>query len=597
MKELINRNNLFLDDSNFKVDKNVFDLSFVHPRDMQVGKLYPVGVIPTMPGDRMKCSVNLKGYMETLLKNGFYNFRINLRAYYCRTTQLDPRADGIFSGGPDGNYDEIFSRVYLHDFKHFKRPYESLQDVFGLPLSVPFNTLYVNANPYIMYDLIYHSYYIDSIIEDNIPYYITNKITKKDKQIPGLVDNDRLFFRTDNKYERMFDSANSFRSYLSTHGYPEVLDDTKYSINDIYSFMYNVNYIKDRYTSSHIAVQLGTPPTLPIDLSTAFDFSNLDVQPSLSLGAVGSISSKGTNKILGTQRTGSISFEGATINDYGAQSINVFPYGYGEQWNNYFKNALQTSVSSFSVTDLRLAFQTQIIQEGMMLGGWEHYQYLKYFFGVDLENSSQSRPRYLGGTRKNFITSDVFSTAATSDAPLGSYAGRGHIDDSDFLFDSFFEDFGYVMIVAYVDTNACYYNSQGVKKHWVDNERFNYPNPAFYHLSMQGVETSELYVSSATTTLKGDVFGFNGIYDEWRMNTDYVTGNLRDTLSFWTSARIFDDKPVLNPEFLKVKQSDYDRIFSVESDLMQPFIMAFGFNILAYRNLPERAVPGFIDHR
>lgn len=598
----INRNNAYLASPDFKVEKNWFDLSHIHARDMEIGKLYPIGLFRTMPGDNFKCKVDMKGYMESLMKNGFYNFRLNLRAYYMRISDMDPVFEGILTGGPDGDFDEKLPHINILSKSAFKQPYHNLQDCFGLPISnivydkFPANNRLLSALPYIMYDCIYYNHYIDDIIEDNIVNYIYSKpVRKKANNIPGLIDNDRKFYKADKYYVRMFDNISNLRTFLSTHGYPEVLDSNKYSDEDVLHFIYNVNYVKDRYTSAKLSEQLGTAPALAFDLSTAFDFTSAP-NVTLSLGEIGlQQSGNPFNPLIARgSNTNTVS-----LNDDAAQAgyLSMVPNQFVQNWNTFFQNALQTSITSVPIRDIRLAFQTGLIQESIMFGGWSYYQYIKTFFGVDIKDRIPYRPRYVGGVRKNFIVNDIYSTVATSTSPLGDYAGRGSIDTDDMLFETFAEDFGYIMVVAYIDTDGCFYNSQGVAKEWLDIERFNFPNPAFYHLSMQGIRDSELYVSSASTTLHSDIFGFQGIYNEWRQKNDYVSGSLRDELSFWHSARIFDSKPNLNSEFLKVKQKDYDRIFSVKSDLYKPFIMAFGFSCAVERNMPSFPLPGLIDHR
>lgn len=596
---VINRNNAYLAAPDFKVQKNWFDLSHIHARDMEIGKLYPVALFRTMPGDNFKCKVDMKGYMESLMKNGFYNFRLNLRAYYMRISDMDPVFEGILTGGPDGDFEGKLPDIEFISIEHFKNPYHNLQDCFGLPMhkiTIPQNNRYISALPYIMYDCIYYNHYIDDIIEDNIVNYIYSKpIRKKGQNISGLIDNDRKFYLPTNHYFRMFDNAENFRTFLSTHGYPEVLDTNKYSGADILHFLYNVNYVKDRYTSSKLSEQLGTAPVLAFDLSTAFNFN--DSQRLVPLGDLATFLPLDTTPNF-VQSSGN-NTKGLELeqNEQNKTRVNVVPGSHLSNWNSFFSNALQQTISSVPIRDIRLAFQTGLIQESIMFGGWSYYQYIKTFFGVDIKDRIPYRPRYVGGVRKNFIVNDIYSTVSTNSSPLGDYAGRGSIDTDDMLFETFAEDFGYIMVVAYIDTDGCFYSSQGVAKEWLDVERFNFPNPAFYHLSMQGIRDSELYVSSASKTLHSEIFGFQGIYNEWRQKNDYVTGSLRDELSFWHSARIFDSKPNLNPEFLKVKQKDYDRIFSVKSDLYKPFIMAFGFSCAVERNMPSFPLPGLIDHR
>nr|WEW54432.1 MAG: major capsid protein [Microvirus Sku113] len=585
MNSLINRQNIYNKEKPFSKVSSAFDLSHIHATNHEIGKLIPVTSFLTLPGDRFKISIAFKTYMESLLKNGFYNLKMNFRAYWLPLNEMWPSFRSFISGGRSGNFQAIPPKFQIdntNDLKH------TLADYFGYSLKKN-KTYKVNAFQWMMYDLIYYWYFINQHVEKNLPYIITDEDNTLDN-IPGLCSNRQFYDKSSNMYIRMFKNFDNYKQFLMEAGYPEIALDN--DAPKLLNFVYNVNYVKDRYTSAHLTQQLGTPPTLPVDINAAFNFNNNE--PDLELLKISADNVSNVGNLIIKQGQKIPEFNNNADNE--ANVVASTDRLLLENWNTLFKNVLNQTATSFSVPDLRLAFQTQIIQEGTLLGGWEYQDYIKYFFGTDVGiDRIPSKPVYCGGFKTPLAISDVFSTVATTDDPLGTYAGKSVTEDNQFLCDYVCKDFGILMIVAYVDVNGSFYGSQGIPEEFNFHDRFDMVNPAFYHLSEQGINHNELYLSTASSTAKP--FGFGGIYNVFRQKTDFISGDLRDELSFWHSARFFNEVPNLNPEFLKVKQKDYDRLFAVSSDNFKPFISAFGVKALAYRPLPELAVPGLIDHR
>jgi hypothetical protein len=88
------------------------------------------------------------------------------------------------------------------------------------------------------------------------------------------------------------------------------------------------------------------------------------------------------------------------------------------------------------------------------------------------------------------------------------------------------------------------------------------------------------------------VFGYQGRYDEMRVKRSMVCSNMRSLYSYWHLGRIFDNKPVLNEDFIICYPSK--RIFAVQTE--PGLIVNFGNLIRAVRPLPVMSDPGLVDH-
>lgn len=591
-----NRENIYRQSSPFPVKKNKFDLSYRHKTNVQLGKLIPIGWTTVLPGDKVKVFVKYRAVLETLAKNGFYDLDICFRSYFVSNRQMWNKWDNFYTGGQDGNYSVLPPSINLN--KNFTNG--GLRDYLGLPISNQVtspNGININPFPFVAYDLIVYNNFINPHIEKNLPYYV--KSDSVSSGISGLCSND--FYAPSGFYCRMFDDNNSLLTYLNNNGYPEI--NNIYAANDI---VYNVNWEGDYFTSAHLTQSLGTPPVIPI--TSNLEFTNTEpsyndfigsvvgvkgLQPEYNGVATVTVSAVQTNKAQFGE--GFITGRSLTPGDYDLRVSST------KGTFDYIKSILETGVITnmgFNAFDIRTIFQTTVVQEGSLLGGWEPWDYLQYFFGTRPSDYAMQRPVYIGGFNGKFYTDEVYSTSDTTDMPLGSYAGKGDSGDDGYLGVYDVKEFGIVMILCYIRPKGFAYSSQGIRKELMARDRWAWLNPAFVNLQEQPIKNYELYATGEKEDF--DTFGFQSIYDEFRMNKDVVTCDMRDNLSFWHTNRIFDECPVLNPEFLKMKNDDMDRIFMFQDNEIKKRNQVFlnvlnGF--LIDRNLPILSIPGKLDHR
>lgn len=583
-----NRENIYRKSSPFPIKRNKFDLSYEHKTNFKLGKLIPIGWTTVLPGDTIKVGVNYRAVCETLVKAGFYNLKLRFRAYYVSNRMMWKKWDNFFTRGQDGKYTTPMPTYVISSAEK-----GGLTDYLGFPVNLP-SGVTVTPFPFVAYDMIYWNNFINKHIEKNLPYYIQSDLNSG---ISGLCEND--FYATSGYYLRMFNSHSSCMNFFADNGYGEI---DKSSGIRAANAVFNVNWEPDYFTSAKLSQQLGVSPVLPID--SQLNFTAPSVPGNTPIGVVSARGQYPNQSIIssydvknGDNTVRAIEFPPSVPSNFTGSPT---PYA-TQDTMSYMRlvlSGLSVNSSMPNINDVRTAFQTQIIMEGALLGGWEPQDYMNYFFGTAPSDYAMRKPVYIGGANFSFYTNEVYQTTPTDTSPLGDYAGRGDSADKAFLGEYFSKEFGIVMILAYVSPDGFSYSAQGLRKESFAFDSFDWMNPAFVNLSLQPIYNKEIYMQG--TPADNEIFGFQGIYDELRMNRDVCSCDMRDTLSYWHTNRIFNKLPVLNPEFLKMKTTDLERIFSVQdtsvSKRNQIFLDCMNI-FLIDRLLPSVSVPGRLDHR
>lgn len=184
------------------------------------------------------------------------------------------------------------------------------------------------------------------------------------------------------------------------------------------------------------------------------------------------------------------------------------------------------------------------------------------------------------------------TSQTTSDSPQAAYAGIG--TDSK----GFNRILKYVnndeptpviiMVLMSVTQRASY--MQGFDRKFFRNSIYDFAIPELAMIGEQEVTNKEIYFDKGH---QGGVFGFNRRYYDWFYSGSQVHGELRDTLDYWHGARIFDEQPYLNSEFIGIN-SDVDhlqRVFANTSESAMPIIYNISFD--GYKTV---ALPRYIRY-
>ena len=340
---------------------------------------------------------------------------------------------------------------------------------------------------------------------------------------------------------------------------------------------------------------LNTSPsgTAPLNGLVKFVTSNLDgsdTSPANGNVVLKNTASGSNQGVLATYGTVSAS------DDNIIRSSNLGVYGQG-------LSADLSSVSAFTINQLREAIATQAFYEASARGGSRYTEYLKAHFGVESGDSRLQRSEYLGGTRIPITTIPVPQTAATSsDSPQGNLAAYsvGGNDDLESLFSKTFVEHGKLLIVGCVRVRHSY--SQGISR---DNLRTHFLqdfyNPEFANIGDQPVFKAQIFADKNTilnieqAKSADNTFGFSPAWEDYRQGFNRVHGIFRpdfpNNLSFWNYSDLFSSAPVLNDAFIKESSAPIARTLAVNDPLTPQVFSDFYFNITAARVMPLVPVP------
>ena len=252
----------------------------------------------------------------------------------------------------------------------------------------------------------------------------------------------------------------------------------------------------------------------------------------------------------------------------------------------YVTYATLSQTGAVSVRDLRTSSALQRYAERSLKFGNRYEEFIQREFGVKPRDSRIQRPEYLGGGRGILNISEVLQTAEGTDTSVGTMRGHGiaSVAQRPIRFKS--PEHGIIIGLLSIRPKAVY--TQGIEREFLKRSRLDFFTPELANIGMQEVLTQELF---ATSTNKDSIFGYSDRYQEYRYHKPLVTGEFRDTLNYWNMARIFENAPNLNDEFINMEYSSevFKRPFAVQDQSYHSFLIMLENVIHAWRPIPKRA--------
>lgn len=539
--------------------RNVFDLSHEHKLTCDMGKLIPIMCEEVVPGDTFKVKTDIVLRLAPILAPIMHRIDVFTHFFFVPNRLVFDKWEDFITGGERGEDDTVAPYITAGESGF---AIGSLADYLGLPTGVA--GIQVSAMPFRAYDLIYNEWYRD---ENNID--------------PVTVS-----------------TAAGSDSTTST---------------DLLTRAWE----KDYFTSALKWTQKGTAASLPIGTLGKIPVVG-DDEYGIVLEGYGSTSllkkPDGTSSTVAIGNTKTLTTNSSNVNTAFLSAGHADPAGGYPSNTNYnithdptkttvFADATDISIGSATVNDLRQAFQVQRWMEKNARAGSRYVESILAHFGVRSSDARLQRPEYLGGGRSPIIISEVLQTSATSGTqPLGQMGGHGFSAQRTHQFKRFFEEHGFIIGIMSIMPRTSY--SQGIRRMWSRDTRYDYYWPVFSHLGEQAILNKEIYAQAPTVDTDSDgtadndeVFGYQNRYDEYRRRESSVHGQFRPqsqggTLYFWTMNRVFTQLPALNPTF--INSDPTTDIFAVPSE--DACIVDIYHNVKAIRPIPKRGVPGLIDH-
>lgn len=550
--------------------RSVFNLSYKKEFDCDFGQLIPVMCDEISPGMHWKINTLTKVRLMPLNAPVFGDIKASLHYFFVPYRLLwdNSKTDnweefitgGNFEPGKFDTYDGLTDieppRWTTPDVRLY-----SLWDYMGFPVEVipGADALLPLAFPKRAYNLTFNEFYRDEDLQDEVD-----------------IDADNILLR--NRKKDYFNSARPWQQKGKAIALP---------VNTTGKVVFNgdVNgYLPLTLNGESVGAAANQNKYLSIqneDFLTSYVQALTPSTPvvnylrSMSLGgAVGD----GINPVMAST---------LNMSDDSLSALNV--KSLKERLNS--SNYLDAVTTSFTVADMRMAFQLQKWMERNARTGNRYIEYLKSNFAVSPKDERLQRPEYIGGSVFNILVSEVLQTSESTDTSAqGNMTGHGIGAGKSHIGSYYATEYGLILGLLSIMPSQSY--MQGVNRQWLRKTRYDFYNPVFANLSEQMILKGEVYYTG--TSEDEDGFGFQGMYDELRYKPNLVCGALRTDLFDWTMARKFDSSPELNEAFIEQSPEDMKHIFIEQT---RPKILVQHLNkVRAVQPMPYHAQPGLIDH-
>lgn len=272
-----------------------------------------------------------------------------------------------------------------------------------------------------------------------------------------------------------------------------------------------------------------------------------------------------------------------------AQSLNgqIYP-------SNLYADLSQ--VSAATISDLRTAAAVQQVYEQMSRTGSRYREYVRGFFGLEVDNPYKDIPTYLGHFRRDLELYQTAQTSATTDdSAQGNLAAFGYTANSGFLFEETFLEHGFIHVLAVVRHKNIY--SSFLNRDNFRLSMLDFYQPPLANISEQPVYTREVNPFYSASTPQ--VFGYQEAWAEYRYDPDYVSGMMRpgvaNNLSVWNYADEFNSALyVATGDWIQSNSFDVlNRSLAIKGSATYPQLKGqFRFRIEKERPMPTYSVPG-----
>lgn len=531
---------------------------------LKAGYLYPIFVKPTLPGDDWTFSVNDVIRSLPMLAPNYADVSVSVQAFYVENRLLMDDWWDFRTGGQKNDNNSVLPYM-LHSHAKGDVGFGSLTDFLS---TAPALTFYTKNNNGVYapnnkvgrsrcfaergYAKIINDWYINQNIQEFLPLSTANGNEGED-----TVTNRMLFKRNWN--------------------------------HDYFTNMFNT-----QQKGPQAIIPIGATAPV-IGTGTGIGLTNGgNIQGSLWRVPTGS----STWQLTGYNQTPSnLPNTSVTQMSFGSGSFEV---GLSQDAANSGLIADLSNSTGIPISTINLAVAGQKLATQLLLHGSRSVEWLQHIFNVRSSDARLDRSSFLGSFTTDIVISPVMQTSSTdATSPQGNMSGNGFHSMGTGNFRCYCEEDGWIFVMCSIRPRTQY--AQGLPAYHNYSVKSDYPIPQFAHLDFTLAKNSEIYYQAVengnedtdweSSTLEDNQgFGFHPIFQEWRTFPSEVHGEFLNTMQYYTQARLFDNLPKLNAEFIQCTPTQRQFADTSEND---KYLADFMFDIKLKRRLPKFGTPRY----
>lgn len=571
-----------------RFQRSTFNLSRPVLFTPRMHKEYPTEIIEVIPGDGFRIHTEAYAKSQPMVAPSFAKMDVAQESFFVPCWQLSQHFDDFITGGERGTYTDkmpfitqaalmdtlrqvMYSNfgtndpaLYNEQLTKFQDILESLDIMRSIPVTVPsfllmsssFDSDIATGNYQSFYDA--NSGLFESFLRINLlPFASVLKIWCE-------------FYRDENLCEDLYamywrgeedwlgpDTPDFYDAVGNQDSFLVALRSKEASLQlDVLHALFGLRsraWRKDYFTSALPFVQKGPDVMLP--LSGVVDFA---------AGESGDVR-------------------------YSKDGLSGNPPGLYVGASGYIQGTINGSQLGPSIQDVRTAFRLEEMYEADGRFGSRYPENMLGQFGVRTPDSRLPRCQFLGSNLTPVQIQQVIQTSATSqqdETPQGNLAGLSTSYGSNRLCKTYQTQHGFIVCLTCIRVHSLY--EQGIHPMFSRYDRTEYAWPRFAHLGEQPIYVKQLYAKSQSVA-EDEVFGYTPRYADYKSDTGSIHGRLKSNLNFWTMARRWSNKPVLNEEFIYSRPRQ--DAWVVTNHLEPTFIMELDYHVRSNRILPFYGQP------
>lgn len=604
--------------------RSKFDLSRKMFTTLDIGGIYPVDVIPTLPGDDFELSCRYQIDTFPLAVPPMTNYKVITHWYYCPLMDLWKGAETYITKGRSG---AIEMTKPSHSVKRksseagFTVPSVGEDITLDSPMSLtsflsgnighysgtmPDSDTKANFLPY----CVNGARTVRSVHNVNSLVYLMYQKIYRDNYAPvNLLQNNKVWFPDDissDDWRIAADGSNLTEDGLFVpFGYQipsnKKCDFVPSASGDNADTVVNLNMLRydtfdvDPFTSARPFLTRGVAPEIEsVDVSglavnidwSKFKFDAYETTIATAPEKLTTIGYLGNNLIAKRTFTGS----------HGDSQHPAYDYAYSSLYNTFADiQPILTGTAKASITanNLRNMIAYSVFQEINAQTNGNYNSTISAHFGITPRHAD-FEPQYIGGTVDYIQFSQVLQTSAsTSDSKLGSPAGVGNVQSNGFIGKFKSPDYGYIMGVMIIRPEVSY--NQGIEYHdrVLDSDSEYWPD--FAELGFQPITNKEIYFSD-DPDVDNDLFGWQTRAHDLKTRINVNRGlvalpsDVDSIASAYSQSREFKSLPKLSAQFVSMSP------VNVRRDCLayprQPaFKLQFASEVTAVRPIPYNSQP------